>query len=412
MKGVFLTLTLWVVMSMFGLSPALAGEIDVLVDKLMKKGLLSRQEAEVVIERTRQQAIREREVSPAPPGSVPEWVRKMKVKGDFRLRYQWERKKSREDRNRGRYRFRLGVNTEVADDFSFGFGLATGGTDPRSTNQTMVNSFETPDIRLDYAFVRYAASPLLALYGGKFKRKPVLWQTSDLLWDSDIRPEGIAAVVNKGLSDNVSSFLNAGVFVLDESSADTSDPMMYVLQPGVKWQALDDVHLKVALAYYGFSGVKGASLAHNSGTNSLDGSGNLLYKYNSINPNVELGLSEPLPGAVSYAALFADYVYNSDPSDDNQGFLLGFKLGDKKVKRRGQWQFKYAYRRLEKDGWLDAFPDSDFYGGETNVKGQEWIFDYALRKNVVFGLDYYYTENINGVRKPENLLQVDLKLKF
>ena len=102
------------------------------------------------------------------------------------------------------------------------------------------NTFQTPDIRLDYAFAEYSAAPWLTLYGGKFKRKPVVWQPSDLLWDSDINPEGGAITINKGLMSNLDLFFNTGVFVLDESSSDTSDPMMYSVQPGFNWKISDD----------------------------------------------------------------------------------------------------------------------------------------------------------------------------
>ena len=125
-----------------------------------------------------------------------------------------------------------------------------------------------------------------------------------------------------------------------------------------------------------------------------------------------MGIKNPLNNIVPYFTLFGNYINNPDPSDNNQGYLIGLKFGDKKVKKKGQWQVKYMYRRLEKDAWLDTFPDSDFYGGKTGVKGHEVIFDYALKKNVVLGLDYYYTQNIDGAKRPENLLQVDMKLKF
>ena len=60
------------------------------------------------------------------------------------------------ERDRARIRFRLGAETKVNDQTKVLFGLATGGTDPRSTNQTLENSFELKDIRLDYVYAEYA----------------------------------------------------------------------------------------------------------------------------------------------------------------------------------------------------------------------------------------------------------------
>ena len=70
------------------------------------------------------------------------------------------------------------------------------------------------------------------------------------------------------------------------------------------------------------------------------------------------------------------------------------------------------YRRLEKDAWIDAYPDSDSYGGETGIKGHEVVFTYGLAKNVTLGLDYYYMENITGPTIGENIVQTDVEFKF
>jgi hypothetical protein len=113
--------------------------------------------------------------------------------------------------------------------------------------------------------------------------------------------------------------------------------------------------------------------------------------------------------------VFGDYIKNSD-GDDDKGYAVGFKFGDKKVKDRNQWQFKYIYADLERDAWLDAFPDSDRFGGLTGVKGNEFVFNYGLHKNVVFGVDYYDTEqDISGFaddNDKEKVLQTDLIFKF
>ncbi len=90
----------------------------------------------------------------------------------------------------GLYRLRLGFVTDITDNIQVGFGLASGGGKPRSTNQRMTDSFETPDIRLGYAYASYRPFPWIRLVGGKF-RNP-LWLSPMFLWDSDIRPEGIS----------------------------------------------------------------------------------------------------------------------------------------------------------------------------------------------------------------------------
>ncbi len=163
---------------------ALAGEVDILVNKLVEKGVLTAGEAQEIITETKEEARLQLAKGESP--SVPSWVQKIKVSGDLRNRYQWEQKKNAAGTeyskgNRDRVRFRLGVDAEVNDKVTVGAGLATGSDDPRSTNQTLYDAFQTPDIRLDYAYGEYKPYAWSSVVMGKFKRKAYLWEPSDLL---------------------------------------------------------------------------------------------------------------------------------------------------------------------------------------------------------------------------------------
>ena len=72
----------------------------------------------------------------------------------------------------------------------------------------------------------------------------------------------------------------------------------------------------------------------------------------------------------------------------------------------------YQYVNLGKDAFIDAFPDSDRYGGATDAEGHEAIVEYGLSKNVTLGVDYYYARRIEAAANPEHLVQADLNLKF
>lgn len=399
----------------FGKTQASAGEVDILVEKLVEKGILEPDEAQAILEETRQEAAKEEVEDKS--YALPEWVQNTKLKGDMRLRYQWEDKSDGADRHRGRYRFRLGMESKVNDQINVGAGLATGSTDPRSTNQTFANTFETPDIRLDYAYLDYEPSDWATLKGGKIKSiKDVIFRPSDLMWDSDINPEGASLLLAKDFY-GTDWFLNTGFWVLDEASGVSSDPFMYVVQPGLKYDFNDKVNLKAAVAYYGFEHVQDGGLDHSRGTNTKSGA-MFTYDYDSVSPSVELGISDPLCGytlpmgiEVPYLGFFGDYVHNPDPPDQNNGYLGGVKLGWKNVREPGNWQVKYMYRRLEKDAWLDTFPDSSAYEGDTDVKGHEATFDYGILDNTTLGLDYYYMEKIKTAGR-RHILQVDCNVKF
>ena len=87
-------------------------------------------------------------------------------------------------------------------------------------------------------------------------------------------------------------------------------------------------------------------------------------------------------------------------------------MGNSKVGGKGQWKITGSYRFLGMDAWLDALPDSDFYGGATDVKGYEGILEYGIAKNIIFTIDYYRTQRIKTAKAPETVLQTDINFKF
>lgn len=431
MKRTAILLTLGILFISVFSQPLWAGEVDILIKKLVEKKILTQSEAKELLGEIQREAAKEKpEKEVAKKTKLPKWVEKTKLKGDFRLRYQGEEvdnnPQNRPHRSRGRVRLRLGVESQVSEQWKVGFGIASGGADGRSTNETLDNFFESPDLRIDYAYAQYKPYKFLGLSGGKFKNP--LWGTKDLLWDGDIRPEGGAITFDFNLLPNLQIFATPAFFILDESSRDTGDPNMWVFQPGVKWKFRDNMYVKFAPAYYATDNIAGTAggPAHIDGlaftNNSVDNAGNRLYEYNAISLDAELGVNK-IPGPVPFIAVFGQYV-NSDADtdidqdgfDDDEGWLVGIKVGHQKVNKFARWQAKYNYRRLERDAWPDFLPDSDFFGGDTNVKGHEVELKFGLHKYVSMGLDYYHTEPIRfPAGRPkidEDIIQIDLLLKF
>jgi hypothetical protein len=407
---------------------SIAREVDVLIKVLKKKGILTESEAEEVLKEVQMEKEKNedavKEVEPGGPAlEIPDWIKKMKLKGDVRLRYRDSERETVPEvfENRYKVRLRLGVETEVNDQWKAGFGLASGGADPRSTNWTLEDTFEKIDIRIDYAYAQYQPFEWGKLVAGKFKNP--IWKTKDLMWDGDITPDGIVAMLEHKPMDNLELFLVPGWYLLNESSDTEDGAGLIFAQPGLKWKFMDKAYLKFAGTVYDFQGVAGNNFDEwGSGSNSKDANNRLFYDYDSIALDAEVGFPK-IPGPVPFFAVFGQFVSSDADSDldgdgfeDNEGYLVGVKFGHKKVKKLWQWQGKYNYRRLERDAWPDFLPDSDFYDGATNAKGHEVEFQLGLQKNVDLKLDYYSSELIRhapgGTAEPEDLLQIDLNVKW
>ncbi|MDD5070415.1 MAG: putative porin [Candidatus Omnitrophica bacterium] len=416
-SGVFFVLLTFFSLMILTLAPVMAGEIDILVEKLVEKGVLNHGEAAQILTKTKEEI--RRQVVAGESAAVPQWAQNIKMKGDFRLRYQHEKfKNTVDDRNRGRIRFRLGAEGKVNEKLKVAAGLATGGTDPRSTNETLDNTFETPDIRLDYAYADWAAAPWLNVSAGKLNEiKKLIFRPTDLLWDSDIHPEGLSLQFFKkhsllGSDEYLKFITNAGFWILDESGSDSSDPLMWVIQPGFEYGFADKkANLKIALAYYGFNSVKDHLLDNSKSTNTTQNAV-LKYDYSCPVASFDLSVNEPFGGFIPSASVVGDYVVNPDAAKNDTGYAVGVKLGAAKVSKANDWNLTYLYRRLEKDAWLDTFSDSDSYDGKTGIKGSEVILEYGLSKNTAIALDAYWMNTIEGTSNPLRLVQLDWTMKF
>jgi polyhydroxyalkanoate synthesis regulator phasin len=391
-----------------------AGEVDILVKKLVEKGVLTKQDADSILEEVKQEAARQEkeqgQKAAGTTGEIPEWIRNTKFGGDLRLRYQYQ---EREDNNaiedRARFRLRAAAETKIVDQFKVGFGLTTGGDDPRSGTETFQDTFSKKSVRIDYAFAEYTPANWLSVVGGKFYNP--LYRPSDLIWDGDITPEGLAAKFKHQFSPTLDFYFNTALYLLDEKSS-ARDPYMVAFQPGLIWKLTDNVNFQFAVAYYWFDHVQNSSLDFSAGTNTTS-NGKLVFDYTAPVLSGELGFKNPYSlRFVPYFSLFGEYVYNPDPDNDNRGYLAGFTVGHSDMKKFGDWRFEWSYRYLERDAWLDTFPDSDFYSGSTNVQGMEYILNFALYRNIWLALDYYHTAKILGLDQTEDLFQVDLNLKF
>ena len=389
-----------------------AGELDRLVNELVEKGVLDAGKAQEILTLTEEEM--RTELNKGNVSTLPKWIQTMNLKGDFRFRNQWE---AAEDdtvsRMRQRIRFRLNGEAVVTKGFKVGFGLATGSSDPRSTNQTLENSFESKTLMLDYAYGSYSFPKCANILVGKFYNNLGFWTPTDYMWDTDITLEGLA-----GLFKYQKYFVNAGIYLLDEAGkvkdVIAENPRLLIFQPGVNLAQEGKYYLKVAATYYHFNQTRNKAFDHTKWSNShsaVGGTKLLLLGYNNFHLATEAGLYDRV---FPYIGVCFEMNQNLQAESDtaDSGMAFGVAFGSEKIRDKGQWQVKYLYRQLERDAWLDFLPDADTYSGLTDIKGSEIIAQYGLSKNVVLGLDYYKIENLRGTIKSENLLQIDLQLGF
>jgi len=400
-----------------GTCSAYAGEIDILLQKLVEKGVLTPGEAQQIGTETKEQV--KKEIAQGKYSSLPAWVQNTKLKGDLRLRFQnlHEQNTSSnvsKDTTIGRIRMRLGVESKVNNKLKVGVGIATGSGDPRSTNITFGGYSTKKGIYLDYAYAKYDPLSWLNLTGGKMLLNDVLWEPTDLIWDTDITPEGGVIGFDKKLNPKTSLFMKTGAIILVDDTSSTSGAMAYLVQPGITYAFNDNFSLKGAVTYEYFQTKDAAASSYSKGQNTKKGT-SYVYNYSDISPALELSIKEPFKAVglnVQNLKIFGEYVNNLAVSDKNTGFSCGFQFGNEKIEKWGDWQLRYVYAMLAKDAVLDVLPDSDRLSGKTGMRSHEGSINFGVGKNTSLGVDLYRSWSLVGARVPETLVQVDWNMKF
>lgn len=425
----------WLIASLLftsALSWAAETDVDRLLELLVQKKVLTADDATTF--RAELAVKKQDEKQPAP---APDWVQNIKLSGDFRNRYRWDKQKSATapavDRNRDRIRLRLGLDTKSIEGFKAGVGISTGTTtDPKSTDVTLGDGFSFKNIVLNYGYGQYAPRwhiPVETTFtAGKFKNP--FWEPINALVDGDINPEGAALQLKYNIDPNTNVFLNYGFLYLGDTFPKTKDPLQNVIQPGVSWKINDSVKVKSTVDFW-LAEVKGMKQLNNTpGTNTLarnadqGPTSDIVYQndYNSVVPKLEAGFTGPFFGhnlGFPYFGVFGEYIDNLSASAKGTGWIAGFKLGNETIADKFQWQLLYDHRVIEKNAFLDAYPDSEFYGGKTNAGGDHVGFNFGLSKNSWIALSYYNTRNLTRLtadsgssRLGLQTIEADWNIKF
>ncbi|WP_024506332.1 putative porin [Bradyrhizobium sp. ARR65] len=96
----------------------------------------------------------------------------------------------------------------------------------------------------------------------------------------------------------------------------------------------------------------------------------------------------------------------------NQGWLGKITVGNKEIKHLWDWNVHAGYKYLESDAMIDAFVDSDFGLGGTNLKGYFVGGNLGLAENVWGSLRWMSANNIGGVPYAVDVLLVDVNARF
>ena len=245
-----------------------------------------------------------------PQPLVPDWVNRITLFGDIRLRYDLNtfpggndntgafpnfnaintgppfdvsnttvlppEYNVDKDRQRFRFRVRVGLNADLGDGFSIGIRGATGENDsPVTENQTLgaANSaqggnFQKYSVWLDRAFLKWEIGGTperdLTITAGRMDNP---FFSTTLIWANDLGFDGIAASGRYQIVRGFTPFITAGAFPVyntdfnfsntQPAKFDSTDKYLYAVQGGFDLDVHHDFHLKLAGSLYDFNHIEG-----------------------------------------------------------------------------------------------------------------------------------------------------------
>ena len=350
------------------------------------------------------------------------WAAKTQFKGDVRFRQETVKNDgvpNSKDQDRQRIRARLGAYTEINPQVDTGIRIATGSSDDaRSTNQDLNNYFDKKQIWLDQGYVDYHPDAIknLHLIAGKMNQPWV--SMGDIIWDSDINPEGLAVTYKYPLNGSTELFGSAGHYTLKDNVDGEGvqfkhDLRLYAGQLGGRFALTDSLKLTLGGSLYSYDNDKD-SACPTTGTVTAP----CALAVNGNSPNETFKLYEGF-GQLDIAnlpvplSIYGQYVNNKDASNDQDtGWLAGVKT---KVYGFG---IDYNYRDVQRNAVVGAFTDSDFANGYTGSRGSKLKVSYELDKNFTLGATYFmansdYTNaSLKKTDSDINTLQLDAEAKF
>lgn len=356
----------------FPVSTARAQDAGALLDLLVKKKIITDQEAEEV----RSELTREVATTSAGKWKLSAPLTEIELYGDARLRYEVRTAESglpdritptgeHSQRNRARYRLRLGLRGTLVDDWFFGLRLETS-SNPRSTNVTFADeasggpfSKGSDGINVGQAYLGYKGLRDFVFTGGRMPN-PLI--TTSMIWDADINPEGLAeqwkhtfnlslgggqtpattydkdgkamaAAPSEPTKIALDLFANFAQFIYDDSNPEdpvgprsvaggrrvpNTDAFLLAWQVGAKVNFTKDMYVQLAPTLYNYTG--------NGDTFNLHfvGDPNFRVGNTTVSPN-QTGINSllvfDLPAEFSFklgelpVRIFSDFAVNLDADD-------------------------------------------------------------------------------------------------
>lgn len=413
---------------------ACAQDSGPLIELLVKKGIINDQEAEEL----RAELVKDFSTNTAAGKlNLGSHLTEFKLGGDVRLRHQVETQTAQNatvsnERTRERFRFRFNGDALLQKGWGAGFALETAPA-ADSGNQTFQDGNNDYSLYLARAYVSWRPNTNWMFVGGK-QRNP--FYSTDLVWDSDINPQGFSEIYTRALAGKDTVELRASQIIMDDRNEATParagrDAWLFAQQAVyTHWfghDAIGNAVNNLVLAP-GF-------MIYNDST--LDG----LDNETPFNGSTDGLAVFTLPGEVNWMNVagpgtsfkfYWDFAYNfeaerrvrrvyglaAEPKDAT-AWLAGIGYASGSGRTRGDYSARIDYRSIGTGSVDPNLNDSDFAFGRLNQEGWKAALSYNVTDFANVNATYFHTTDKRATQSGpvsnldhSQILQLDLVVKF
>ena len=331
---------------------------------------------------------------------IPNFLENFTLFGDLRLRFR-ARQMGRGhmpggDKRLLREEFRLrvgGKKTWWDKQMEAGFRLESGTAagSPTSANQAFGGNASDKNIWIGRAYAKYQPNSVkgLTIIAGKMANPLV---KTDMMWDSDVNPEGVFAVYRHLDNAACQPFFGAGIFEM------TNAGPLHVYQGGVNMVA-NGAKITGAVTWYDWRKIETtfggtpAAAGGNSWAGAAPGTVLTAGEFDVFNAIAKVSWAM---GEMPMSA-FIDYARNCEDQLDtpDEAISFGVQVGKiNKKQKQGEWFVRYRWARIESIAFPSLVSDGDFMG--TDRKGHEIGAAYAISEFLKFETELLCNEPISS----------------
>jgi polyhydroxyalkanoate synthesis regulator phasin len=420
----------------FSAAAAFAQDSGPLIDLLVRKGIVTDQEAEEL----RVELLKDFTAnSSAGKLNLSSSLSEFKLSGDLRMRYEANSQTPElatggapvsNETSRQRLRFRFNGDFLLQKGWNAGFALETTQASD-SGNQTFTGGADDYGIFLTRAYIGWQPNLNWSFAIGK-QKNPFL--TTDLRWDSDINPQGLfqGYKMMLGVKDTL-EFRAMQHFMFENNEQLIGpagrDAWMFEQQAVyTRWFApenLSNVIFAVGYSAYSQSTMTGLlNSAALAGSTRAQNYGTLTGEVNLARINGDgTALKFYWDGSYNFTGdtrAYRVYTLNRSVFDAGKSAWLvglGYSYGTGKI--QGDYSARLDYREVGVSAIDPNINDSDWGFGKTNQKGLKLALAYNVNDFTNFNVTYFDTKIIDekmtfalGNLNRSHELLVDLVLKF